>query len=59
MKYKLSNHYELTVQKIENGFLVRVNHPDNAGVPSHFFASEMEALEFAAAQLAKVIEELK
>ena len=59
MKYKLSNMFEVSVKKIENGFLVMSNHPDQARIPQTFFANELEAYEFAALQIANIIEELK
>lgn len=59
MEYKYSNSYDLTVKKIDNGFVVQTSNPDTAGVPQMFFADELEAYEFAALEIAKVIEELK
>lgn len=59
MKYKLINQYDISVEKIANGFVVVVQHPDESTSPQTFFADELEAYEFAALQLANVIEELK
>lgn len=59
MEYRLANNFEVDVKKIDNGFIVQVNNPDEPRLPQTFFANELEAYEFAAQQIANVIEALK
>lgn len=59
MEYKLSNNYEVHVNKIANGFVVMTSHPDKTGLPQTFFANELDAYEFAAQEISNIIEVLK
>lgn len=59
MEYKLIGQYDISVKKINNGFVVVVQNPDEVTSPQMFFADELEAYEFAALQISNVIEVLK
>ena len=57
LEYKLSSSFDVTVKKIENGYLVNYSHPDEPGVQTHYFDLELDAYDFAAKLFKKVIGE--